>query len=159
MEELGLFILSFIFVLLIYQIFIIRPAKKRNNNKSKGRKKKEDTSKELFEIKYLQARYKLDMKKINYNQLLQICAITSSFDISFIVYLIGIINNFILRVLGGFIFTLGIIMLSYHLVYLFYKKKGMIINLVILKKNGKIIGKRIRHLKLVKMKVKSLIIF
>ena len=67
------------------------------------------------------------MKKINYNQLLQLCAITSSFDISFIVYLIGIINNFILRVLGGFIFTLGIIMLSYHLVYLFYKKKGMII--------------------------------
>lgn len=128
MEELGLFILSFIFVLLIYQIFIIRPAKKRKNNKSKGRKNKEDTSKELFEIKYLQARYKLDMKKINYNQLLQICAITSSFDISFIVYLIGIINNFILRVLGGFIFTLGIIMLSYHLVYLFYKKKGMIIN-------------------------------
>lgn len=128
MEELGLFILSFIFVLLIYQIFIIRPAKKRKNNKSKGRKKTEDTSKELFEIKYLQARYKLDMKKINYNQLLQICAITSSFDISFIVYLIGIINNFILRVLGGFIFTLGIIMLSYHLVYLFYKKKGMIIN-------------------------------
>lgn len=128
MEELGLFILSFIFVLLIYQIFIIRPAKKRKNNKSKGRKKKEDPSKELFEIKYLQARYKLDMKKINYNQLLQICAITSSFDISFIVYLIGIINNFILRVLGGFIFTLGIIMLSYHLVYLFYKKKGMIIN-------------------------------
>lgn len=128
MEELGLFILSFIFVLLIYQIFIIIPAKKRKNNKSKGRKKKEDTSKELFEIKYLQARYKLDMKKINYNQLLQICAITSSFDISFIVYLIGIINNFILRVLGGFIFTLGIIMLSYHLVYLFYKKKGMIIN-------------------------------
>lgn len=128
MEELGLFILSFIFVLLIYQIFIIRSAKKRKNNKSKGRKKKEDTSKELFEIKYLQARYKLDMKKINYNQLLQICAITSSFDISFIVYLIGIINNFILRVLGGFIFTLGIIMLSYHLVYLFYKKKGMIIN-------------------------------
>ena len=128
MEELGLFILSFIFVLLIYQIFIIIPAKKRKDNKSKGRKKKEDTSKELFEIKYLQARYKLDMKKINYNQLLQICAITSSFDISFIVYLIGIINNFILRVLGGFIFTLGIIMLSYHLVYLFYKKKGMIIN-------------------------------
>ena len=128
MEELGLLILSFIFVLLIYQIFIIIPAKKRKNNKSKGRKKKEDTSKELFEIKYLQARYKLDMKKINYNQLLQICAITSSFDISFIVYLIGIINNFILRVLGGFIFTLGIIMLSYHLVYLFYKKKGMIIN-------------------------------
>ena len=128
MEELGLFILSFIFVLLMYQIFIIIPAKKRKNNKSKGRKKKEDTSKELFEIKYLQARYKLDMKKINYNQLLQICAITSSFDISFIVYLIGIINNFILRVLGGFIFTLGIIMLSYHLVYLFYKKKGMIIN-------------------------------
>ena len=128
MEELGLFILSFIFVLLIYQIFIIIPAKKRKNNKSKVRKKKEDTSKELFEIKYLQARYKLDMKKINYNQLLQICAITSSFDISFIVYLIGIINNFILRVLGGFIFTLCIIMLSYHLVYLFYKKKGMIIN-------------------------------
>ena len=128
MEELVLFILSFIFVFVIYQIFIIRPAKKRKSNKKMSKKKKDDVSKELFEVKYLQARYKLDMKKIDYNQLIQICAITSSFDIAFIVYLIGIINNFILRVLGGFIFTLGIIMLSYHLVYLFYKKKGMIIN-------------------------------
>lgn len=123
MEELLLFFMCFITIFILYEMFIIKPAKKRHKSKMK-----KDKDKEILEIKYLTARYKLDMDKINYNQLLQICAITSSFDISFIVYLIGIINNFILRVLGGFIFTLGIIMLSYHLVYLFYKKKGMIIN-------------------------------
>jgi hypothetical protein len=120
MEEFILFLLSFIFMLIIYQIFIVRPAKK-------NRRKKKD-KKEPVEVKYLVWKYKLDLKKVNYNQLLQIIAITSSFDISLVVSIIMILNNFILEILIGFISTLVIILISYHLVYLFYKKKGMILS-------------------------------
>ena len=54
MEELILFILTYIFVFVIYQIFIVSPAKKRKKNNVK-------TDKELFEVKYLVSKYKLDL--------------------------------------------------------------------------------------------------
>ena len=63
--------LTYIFVFVIYQIFIISPAKKRI-------KKKIKTDKEIFEVKYLIYKYKLDLDKISYNQLIQICALVSS---------------------------------------------------------------------------------
>ena len=121
MEELVMFIFGFIFIYVIYQVFIVSKAKK---NKSKRGRKKEPA-----EIVYLKKVYKdLDFKKIPYNQLLQIIAIISSFDISLIVSIILCINNFFLKLLIGLISTIIIVLTSYHLVYLFYKKKGMIKN-------------------------------
>ena len=90
MEELVLFGLTYVFILLIYEIFIVSKTKKR---KAKGK-----AVKEPMEVKYLMNVYKLDMDKVNYNQLLQIISLVSSLDISLVV----------------------------SLVYLFYKKKGMI---------------------------------
>lgn len=119
MEEAILFLLCFIFVFIMYQLFLIRPSKK---------KKRKD--KELLEIKYLVAKYNIDLDKIKYNQLLQICAITSSFDISVCVSLIFLFNNLLMELIFGFISIGILIFISYHLVYLFYKRKGMI-------KNGK----------------------
>ena len=52
MQELLLFLLTFVFVFILYQIFIVRKAKK------KGKKFKEP-----IEITYLVNRYKLDLKK------------------------------------------------------------------------------------------------
>lgn len=123
MTEFILFIMSFVLVFIIYQIFIIIPAKKRNNSKKKN-------NKELLEIRYLETKYKLDMKKIKYEQLLQICAFVSSFDISLAVTLVCLVNGLLMELLVGFISIIVLIFISYHLVYLFYKKKGMI-------KNGK----------------------
>ena len=123
MEELSLFFMCFITIFILYELFIIKPAKKRHKSKMK-----KDKDKEILEIKYLTARYKLDMDKINYNQLLQICALTSSFDIALMVSIIGFISNFILMIIGCFGISFIVIMLRYHLVYLFYKKKGMIKN-------------------------------
>ena len=115
--------MCFITIFILYEMFIIKPAKKIHKSKIK-----KDKDKEILEIKYLTARYKLDMDKINYNQLLQICALTSSFDIALMVSIIGFISNFILMIIGCFGISFIVIMLSYHLVYLFYKKKGMIMN-------------------------------
>ena len=128
MQEFILFLLSFIFVFLIYQIFIVRRAK------ANVRKKK--NKKEPVEIIYLQRRYKLDMKKISYNQLLQIVAIVSSLDIALSVSIIMLFNNFFLEIIGGFFSVIILILVSYHLVYLFYKKKYNVISFIQKLKSG-----------------------
>ena len=125
MEEIILFIMSFVFIFVIYQISIVNPAKRRVLDK---KKKNDKEKKELVEIKYLVKRYKLDLDKVSYNQLLQIVALVSSFDISLVVSIIMLFDNFIMEIVVGFFFFFLIIMISYHLVYLFYKKKGMIKN-------------------------------
>ena len=121
MEELILFILTFFFVFIIYELFIVRRAKNNGNKKKKK-------TREPIEVTYLVRRYRLDLEKVDYNQLLQIIALISSFDIALIVSIIMILKNFVLEILVGFISTLIIILVSYHFVYLFYKKKGMIKN-------------------------------
>ena len=116
MEELFLFLLSFVFVFILYQLFIIPRAKRRKKKKQPA------------EVTYLVNRYHLDLEKIKYNKLLHIIAIVSSLDIALIVSIIMSFSNFFLEVIGGFLVTLVIIFFSYHIVYLFYKRKGMIKN-------------------------------
>ena len=119
MEEFVLFLMTFALLFLIYQVLFVFPNKKKKNN-----------NKELIEIRYLEMKYGLDIKKVNYPQLLQICAIVSCIDISIVVTVVSFISNFWLKILIGLLVILLLIIISYHLVYLFYKKKGMI-------KNGK----------------------
>ena len=84
----------------------------------------------MLEIKYLELKYNLDLDKVKYEQLLQICALVSSFDISLSVTFVSLVNGLMLELLVGFLSIIIFIFISYHFVYLFYKKKGMI-------KNGK----------------------
>ena len=116
-QELSLFLLTFLFVFIIYQIFIVRKAKKKSKKK-----------KEPIEVTYLVNRYKLDLKKVNYNKLLFVISIVSSFDIALVVSIIMLLKVFILEIIVGFVSILIIILFSYHLVYLVYKKKGMVKN-------------------------------
>ena len=123
MEELLLFMMTFLLLFLVYQLFIIAPIERRRKLRNSKRRERE-----LLEIGYLKNVYHLDVDKISYNQLLQICAIVSCFDISVVVSIVYLIDNFLLEILVG-ILSIGILIaISYHLVYLFYKKKGMIKN-------------------------------
>ena len=127
MEELLLFLLTFLFVLCLYEIIIVRRARKKNKKKKK--KVVDDTkkkNKEPLEVTYLVKKYKLDLDRISYNRLLQVIAFTSSFDIALIVSIIMLIENYILKMIVGFVLIILIIIVSYHIVYLFYKKKGKI---------------------------------
>ena len=62
MEEVILFVMTFVLLFIIYQIVFIVPQKKRVEKK--------ENKKELLEIRYLKSKYNLDFDKINYNQLL-----------------------------------------------------------------------------------------
>ncbi len=123
MEEVVLFILTFILLFIIYQIVFIVPAKKSVNKKGKNKK-------ELLEIRYMKAKYNLDFDKISYNQLLQLCAIISCLDMSIAVTIVSYIKSFLWEIVVGIVVVVILIYISYHMLYLFYKKKGMV-------KNGK----------------------
>ncbi|HIR48713.1 MAG TPA: hypothetical protein IAB35_01910 [Candidatus Faecimonas gallistercoris] len=113
LEELILFLLCFLLVLLVYELFIVRKAKK---NKSK---------KYPMEVKYLINRYHLNMRKVDYPQLLQIVALVSSFDIAFIVSVVMFVDNYLWQILSVLILVLPVIFVSYHFVGSFYRKRGM----------------------------------
>lgn len=123
-QELILFLLSFLLVFIIYQLFIVRRAKPRKNKKKDKRIKE---PKEPMEVTYL-VNKGLDLKKVDYNTLLFVVSIVSSIDIALTVSIIMFLNNFILEIIVGFISIFIIILLSYELVYLVYKKKGMVKN-------------------------------
>ena len=118
LQEIILFLFTYIFVFLVYLLFIVRRAKRKKNGKKKP--------KEPLEVTYLVNRYGLDLKKVDYDKLLTVISLVSSFDIALIVSIILSIKIFILEIIVGFVSMMGIILLSYHLVYLVYKKKGMI---------------------------------
>ena len=117
MEELILFGLAFLTVFLIYEVVLFRLAKKVLGKDL-----------ELTEINYLEKKYKLDMKKVNYKRLRHVVALTSSFDIALTVSIIMLFKSFALEIIVGFISLIILILVSYHIIYLIYKKKGMIKN-------------------------------
>lgn len=110
------FIFTYLLVLAIYEIFLIVPIKRKNKKEKK----------ELAEIRFLVTKYGLNIKKVNYNQLLQIVALISSFDISIVVTVVFGLNNWLIQILVMVVLTLILFIISYYLVYCFYKKKGMI---------------------------------
>lgn len=112
------FMSTYLITFIIYQIFFISPFKR--NKKLKG------NNKEILEIRYLISKYRFNIKKVNYNQLLQIVAIVSSFDISLIVTIEMLFVNGLFQILIVVILVLPIFIISYSLVAKFYKKKGMI---------------------------------
>ena len=126
MEEFILFVLTFLFIFISYQFIFINPAKKELDKKNKKGKKKDKEKKELLEIRYLKSKYDLDFDKIPYLQLLQLCAITSSLDMAIAVTVVSFIHNFLWEIIVGFVVICILIYVSYYLIYLFYKKKGMV---------------------------------
>ena len=118
MEEVILFVMTFVLLFIIYQIVFIVPQKKRVEKK--------ENKKELLEIRYLKSKYNLDFDKINYNQLLQLCAIISCLDMSIAVSVVSHINSLLWEIVVGLVVIFVLIFVSYYLLYLFYKKKGMV---------------------------------
>lgn len=123
MQEFILFLMCFVFVFIIYQIFIVSKAKKNHISK-----KKKDREKQPIEVRYLIFKYHIDLEKASYNQLLQVVALVSAFDISLIVTLTMLIDEYLFQLLLAVVIVIPIILVSYHFVGRFYQKKGMVKN-------------------------------
>ena len=111
--EIYVFILTFIFVFIIYQLFLVRKCKK-------DRKRKQPV-----EVQYLVNRYKLDLEKLNYKRLLNVISLISSLDIALVVTVISLWDSFLTQIIIGFISAILIILVTYSILGYFYKKKGM----------------------------------
>jgi len=114
LQEVVLFMMTFLFVFLIYQLFIVRKAKRRNS------------SKKPMEVKYLEMRYHIDLKQINYKRLLLVISVVSAFDIALLVSIVMMIHNYFLEILVALLLVIPLILFSYHLVGVYYVKKGLI---------------------------------
>ena len=111
-EGLIVFILTFLLVFIVYELFLVRKAKK-----DKRRKKP-------VEVSYLIGKYNLDLDKLNYKRLLNIISAVSAFDISLVVTIVSLLDSFYLQLLIGFVLIMLLILVSYDIVGRIYKKKG-----------------------------------
>ena len=112
MTEIVVFLLTFLVVLLIYELILVRKYKKGNSDKRP------------VEVTYLLNRYNLNLKKVNYKKLLNIVSLVSSFDIAVVVTVMGLTDNFLLEILIGCFLTIILILSSYSIVGKIYQKKG-----------------------------------
>ena len=113
MQEFVLFMMTFTVVFLIYQIFIMAKAKRRNSTKKP------------MEVRYLETRYHINIKNINYKNLLLVISLVSSFDIALLVSIVMLISNYFLSILAALILVIPLILGSYHFIGIYYEKKGM----------------------------------
>lgn len=124
MSELLLFLICFVIILIIYEIFVVLPMKRYKKGKRKSKKIKNDP----VEIRYLVFKYGLDLEKVNYNRLLRIVSLVSSFDMALVVSIISLIDGYMWQMLLALVLVIPIFLFSYSLVFKYYKKKGMIKN-------------------------------
>lgn len=110
--EIVVFLLTFLIIFLIYELFVVRKCKK-------DRKRKKP-----IEVQYLMNRSHLNLRKVNYKRLLNIVSLVSAFDISLVVTVISLFDNFFLQIGIGLMATIVMIVLSYSLMGMIYKKKG-----------------------------------
>lgn len=127
MQEVILFLICFLIILTIYEVFIVLPMKRYKAGKSRRKRLGKEKS-EPIEIRLLVYKYKLDLEKVNYNQLLQVVSLTSSFDMALLVSIVVLVDGYLWQLLLSIVLVTPVILISYGIVARFYKKKGMIKN-------------------------------
>lgn len=111
MEKLILFLVTFIFVYLVYFVLIIL------------RKKKMDKYKKSTEVRYLENKYKLDVKKLNLKALVHVLALSNAFIIATTILVINFVDDLVLKLMVGFMVLFPMILIVYHIIGKTLQKK------------------------------------
>ncbi len=122
MTQIVLFVMTFALVFITYQILLVRKTKEP---KKKRRKSKRIKNTKPIEVSILESRYKIDLEKVNYNNLLLVISLVSAFDITVIVTLVLLFDNYIIKILVGIVLVFPLIFTSYEIIGRIYKKKGL----------------------------------
>lgn len=111
---LGTFVIIYLFYIFTYVI---------------GKKKKFNKNKVPIELGYLVKKYRLNMNKISYKQIMNQIGLISAFDIAFTATFIFVfVKNIYLSIIIGAILIVPLIMITFNILGSFYKKKGLIEN-------------------------------
>lgn len=111
MKELIYFIITFVLIYLLYLVLVIL--------RKKGLTKFEKST----EVLYLQKKYKINLKKISVKSLANVVGLTNSFLIALVVFLVSVIDNFLLKFVIAFLIMIPMILILYHFIGVYYKKK------------------------------------
>lgn len=111
MVELFLFLIFFIFVYLIYYLVVI------------SKKNKLDKLVRSTECMYLEKKYQINVQKIPIRSLANHLAITNAFIISLTVFIVYLVNNWLLRFVLGIFILMILILICYHILGKIYQKK------------------------------------
>ena len=109
MNALGCFVIVYLF----YLFFIIL------------RKKSLLRYKKSREYMYLKSRYKFDQDKVDIKYVATWCGIINAFIIGLTIFIIGYIDNFVLKILIGFLILFPLILTLYHVLGKNLEKKYM----------------------------------
>ena len=112
LETVIFFIFAFIVVLLLHILIINR-----------GRKTYKE-GKKITEINYLVYKYKLDMRKIKYNDLKWATTIANSLIVAFSTTVISVIHGIVWQILIGFALLVILILPTYEIIGRQYQKIG-----------------------------------
>lgn len=118
LSDLIWFLVTFIIVYLFYVfIYVLRKNSKYNPNKVP------------LELVYLIRKYRLDMKKINYKEIMNVIGLISAFDIAFVgTFVFCFVKNIYLSIIVGGIMLIPLIIITFGFVGRYYEKRGMVIN-------------------------------
>ncbi len=112
MEDLVFSIVIFFVTYLFYLLFVIM-------NKKRIEKLKNGTY-----VTYLVNVYKLDLNRINIKVLGHIIALTNSFILASVLFIMSFIKPFILKLLISIIVLIPVQLLMYHIIGKMYEKSG-----------------------------------
>lgn len=111
MERIIVTIIVFLFIYLLYAVTVIHSKKKIKDFEKSG------------QASFIIKKYKLSVSKINMKNFARLIAFANSFIIALAFFITDFIENYILKLLIGFIILIPTIILCYHLIGMLYKKK------------------------------------
>lgn len=111
MKELILYLFTFVIAYLFYLIFVI---------KRKGVLKKFPEGKEMS---YLKIKYGIKINDKNLKKIANKVCLANSFILSTTVYVVCLFDNLVIEIIVGLITLVSLILILYHLIGTYYKKK------------------------------------
>ena len=109
-------LLAFIVIRLYYGLFVIRKNKEYDPNKASS------------EVKILIKRYNIDIKKINYTNLLKTISLINALDIALVIFWVSFIKRLNIQCLVAVVLIIPVIIISYAVFGNYLKQKGLVKN-------------------------------
>lgn len=122
-------VFTIVFIYMLYYIWIAFNFDKKGEQKVRGKNKKnnekKDQKKMPSEVQFFVIKYNIDLDKVNYRYFLQLMGLVIAFDLSIVITIMGFIKVLWIKLVVAFILMIVIVLLSFHLLGKYFKKKGL----------------------------------